>query len=78
MQNPSSNAEFGLHVFKRRSTTRQGNRYTIGVWEGTGQRGICHDACLECALAAIRREMNAASEILVVRNPGNSFNGTGG
>src|SRR6266852_2227919 len=53
----NGNAEFGLHVFKRRASGQKGDRYTIGVWEGTYQRAICHDACIEGALAAIRDEM---------------------
>jgi hypothetical protein len=27
------NAEFGLHVLKRRTSGKQEDRYTIGVWE---------------------------------------------
>ena len=52
--------------------TRHGQQpglYTIGVWEGGVQRAICHDACIDCALAAIRREMEVAAEASVVLNP---------
>ena len=58
--NPMStngNAEFGLHVFKRRASGQECDRYTIGVWEGKCQRVICHDACIDGALTAIRNEM---------------------
>ena len=58
----SSSAEFGLHVLKRRAGEPGVELYTIGVWEGTQQRAICHDACLECALNAIRGEMEKAGE----------------
>ena len=64
----NGNTEFGLHVFKRRAPGEQGDRYTIGVWEGTCQRAICHDACLECAIAAIRQEMENAGVCVVVPN----------
>ncbi len=56
----NANAEFGLHVFKRRASGNKGDRYTIGVWEGTHRRAICHDACMDGALAAIRNEMEKA------------------
>jgi hypothetical protein len=58
----NGNAEFGLHVFKRRASGQRGNRYTIGVWEGTCQRAICHDACIDGALAALRDEMEKAGQ----------------
>lgn len=61
----NGNAEFGLHVFKRRASGQRGDRYTIGVWEGTHQRAICHDACIDDALAAIRDEMEKAGPSLV-------------
>ena len=60
MMSPNGNAEFGLHFFKRRAGAKKVDRYNIGVWEGTHQRAICRDACLECALAAVRREMERA------------------
>jgi hypothetical protein len=28
----NGNAEFGLHVFKRRASGQKGDCYTIGVW----------------------------------------------
>jgi hypothetical protein len=56
------NAEFGLHVFKRRASGQKGDCYTIGVWEGTCQRAICHDASIDVALAAIRDEMEKAGQ----------------
>jgi len=58
----SGNAEFGLHVFKRRASGQKGDRYTIGVWEGTRQRVICHDARIDGALTAIRNEMEKAGQ----------------
>ena len=58
----NGNAEFGLHVFKRRASGQNGDRYTIGVWEGSYQRAICHDACIDDALAAIRDAMEKASQ----------------
>jgi len=58
----NGNAEFGLLVFKRRASGQQGDRYTIGVWEGTYQRAICHDACIDRALATIREEMEKAGQ----------------
>ena len=57
MSSPNENAEFGLHVFKRRTSGRHEDRYTIGVWKSDVLLTICHDACLESALAALRCEM---------------------
>ncbi len=64
----NGNAEFGLHVFKRRASGQKGDRYTVGVWEGTYQRAICHDACIDGALAAIRGEMEKADPSPVLRH----------
>ncbi len=58
----NGNAEFGLHVFKRQASGQKGDRYTIGVWQGMCQRAICHDACIDGALAAIRAEMEKAGQ----------------
>jgi hypothetical protein len=52
----------GFHVFKRIAPDSEVPRYTVGVWEGTVQRAICHDACLPCALAAIRREVEKSEQ----------------
>jgi hypothetical protein len=60
----SGNTEFALHVFKRRAGAREVELYTIGVWDGSHQRAICHDACLECALDAIRCEMEKAGRVV--------------
>jgi hypothetical protein len=49
--------EFDLHVFKRRTRGEQEDRYTIGVWKGDVPLAICHDVCLESALAALRCAM---------------------
>ena len=62
----NGNAEFGLHVFKRRASGQNGDRYTIGVWEGACQRAICHDACIDGALAAMGDEMEKAGQFQVV------------
>jgi hypothetical protein len=62
----NGNAEFGLHIFKRRASAQNGDRYTIGVWEGACQRAICHDACIDGALAAIRDEMERAGRSAVM------------
>jgi hypothetical protein len=64
----NGNTEFGLHVLKRRASGQQGDRYTIGVWEGTCQRAICHDASLDSAMAALRREMENAGACVVMPN----------
>jgi hypothetical protein len=69
--NPMStngNAEFGLHVFKRRASGQNRDCYTIGVWEGTQQRAICHDASIDDALAAIRDEMEKAGQSPAARH----------
>jgi hypothetical protein len=63
------NAEFGLHVFQRRTRGKQEDRYTIGVWEDDVLLAICHDACLDSALAALRREMERDRCDLVVLSP---------
>ena len=60
-----SSTEFGLHIFKRRASEQSGDRYTIGVWESTHQRAICHDAGIDCALAAVRGEMEKAGQPIV-------------
>lgn len=57
-----SSTEFDLHIFKRRASGQERGRYTIGVWESTHQRAICHDACIDCALAAVRAEMEKAGQ----------------
>jgi hypothetical protein len=62
------NAEFDVHVFKRRATGQQGDRYTIGVWVGTCARAICHDATLDVAIAALRQELETAGALVVVPN----------
>jgi hypothetical protein len=62
----NGNAEFGLHIFKRRASAQNSDRYTIGIWEGACQRAICHDACIDGALAAIRGEMEKAGQSQVV------------
>jgi hypothetical protein len=49
--------ELSFHIFKRFAGASPVPLYTIGVWEGRVQRAICHDACLTCALTAIRREL---------------------
>lgn len=64
---PCSSTEFGVHIFKRRASGQEGDRYTIGVWESTYQRAICHDACIDCALAAVRAEMENAGPPIVAR-----------
>ena len=56
----SHQIEFSLHFFKRLPGGQKSERFTIGVWEGSRLRAICHDACMECAVAAIRREMEKA------------------
>jgi hypothetical protein len=56
------NAEFAFQVLKRRASGQKGDRYTIGVWERTYQRAICHDASIDLALAAIRNEMEKAGQ----------------
>lgn len=67
MTSVNGNAEFGLHVFKRRPPGRQEERYTIGVWcKDDVLLAICHDACLDSALAALRREMERDHSDLVV------------
>ncbi len=65
------NAELSLHIFKRQTGSPEVELYTIGVWEGTHQRAICHDACLDCALGAIRRELANAGRAGAVFATGN-------
>ena len=64
----TSLSEFDLHVFKRRTRGEQEDRYTIGVWKGNVLLAICHDVCLESALAALRCEMerNGGGELFVM------------
>jgi len=57
MTSVKGNAEFSLHVFKRRTPGKQEDGYTIGVWEDSVLLAICFDACLDSALAALRRQM---------------------
>jgi hypothetical protein len=49
----NGNTEFGLHVFKRRASGQKGDRYTIGAWDGTQQRAICHDASIDDVTTSI-------------------------
>jgi hypothetical protein len=72
MTSVDANAEFGLHVLKRRTPGKQEDRYTIGVWEDDVLLAICHDACLDSALVAIRREMEGGRGNLVVWSPNKS------
>ena len=69
MTSVNSNAEFGLHVLKRRTPGKQEERYTIGVCKDDVLLAICHDACLDSALAALRREMKRDRCDLVVLSP---------
>ena len=69
MTSPNGNAEFGLHVFRRRTPGKQEDRYTIGLWKGDVLLAICHDACLESALAALRCEMERDRGELFVLSP---------
>lgn len=64
----NGNTEFDVHVFKRRVAEDQGYRYTIGVWADDCLRAICHDATLDCALAALRNEFENAGRLVVVPN----------
>ena len=73
MTSVNGNAEFALHVFKRRTPEKQEERYTIGVWcKDDVLLAICHDACLDSALAALRREMERDRVDLVVLSPDRS------
>ncbi len=54
--------KLSFHIFKRVSGDSQVPLYTVGVWEGTIQRAICHDGCLTCALVAIRREIEKSEQ----------------
>ena len=65
----TSLSEFDLHVFKRRTRGEQEDRYTIGVWKGDVLLAICHDVCLESALAALRCEMERDGSELFVLAP---------
>jgi hypothetical protein len=67
----SGNADFSLvvhsfHVFKRQSREPKVDLYTIGIWEGTVQRALCHDACLDCALKAIRCEIEKRGQDMLL------------
>jgi len=48
---------------------KQEDRYTIGVWEDDVLLAICHDACLDSALVAIRREMEGGRATLLFGHP---------
>lgn len=65
---PNGNTEFDVHVFKRRASGQRGDLYTIGVWEGTCARAICHDATLDVAIAALRKELETAGALALVPN----------
>ena len=69
MTSLNGNTEFDLHVFKRRTLRKQEDRYTIGVWKGHVLVAVCHDACLESALAAVRCEMERDRAELVALSP---------
>ena len=69
MISPNGNAEFGLHVFKRRTPGKQEDRYTIGAWKGDVLLAVCHDACLESALAALRGEIERDRDEHFVLSP---------
>ena len=69
MTSVDGNAEFGLYVFKRRTPGTQEERYTIGVCKDDVLLAICHDVCLDSALAALRRQMERDRGDPVVLSP---------
>lgn len=50
----ATNSEFSFHVHKKTGNAQSPALYTIGLWEGTVLRGICHTQPLDGALAAVR------------------------
>jgi hypothetical protein len=49
--------QFSFHVVRHRRRPAGGARYTIGVWEGTLLRSICHARSLSGALLALSGEL---------------------
>lgn len=56
----TNNAEFSLHIHKKAGDARRPALYTIGVWEATVQRAICHIQPIKDALVAIRSLLDEA------------------
>jgi hypothetical protein len=52
------NQQFNFHVLKHRQNDGR-TRYTIGVWEGTQLRAICHASSLSGALLALSGELES-------------------
>jgi hypothetical protein len=52
------NQQFNFHVLKHRQSDGR-SRYTIGVWEGTRLRAICHASSLSGALLALSSEVES-------------------
>jgi hypothetical protein len=52
------NREFALQVLSHvAGNVNEAPRYTIGVWEGSSMRAICHASSLAGALLALRAEL---------------------
>lgn len=60
-----SSRQFNFHVL--RQSGHRGIRYTIGVWEGSTLRAVCHSANLSRALLALSAELESANAPEVVQ-----------
>jgi hypothetical protein len=61
-------SEFALHVHKKPGNADRPDLYTIGVWEGTVLRGICHAQPIDCAVSALRRTLEEAGQSTIVHS----------
>jgi len=61
-------SEFALHIHKISGNKEHPDLYTIGIWDGTLLRAICHIQPIECALAALRRTLEETTRPVVVHS----------
>lgn len=64
----SNNSEFSFHVHKKAGNGERPALFTVGLWEGTVQRGICHTQPIDDALAAIRRVLEEPERPAVLQD----------
>ena len=58
----ASYSEFALHVHKKCGDEEHADLYTIGVWEDSVLRGICHAQPIDAAVGAFRGFLHEAGK----------------
>ena len=57
-----TSSEFAVHVYRKHGDDEHADLYTIGVWEESTLRGICHAQPLDDAVAALRMLLQETDE----------------